>query len=161
LNQVKNAPPPYTGPDVQGIPDHTANPAPVGPVSTFDSKPSSSTTSHEAAREASNPAVTSSSSSSSVPVATQVQETISSASQTVADQLNEAKAQIAALTAQLGDPNSELRQRKVGDLATDAKDKITAGVTNMGRTDQAPGGVPVQIAAALCLLAFLLAYFFF
>lgn len=85
-----------------------------------------------------------------------------SAGKSIADQLAEAKAQIASLTSQLGDPNSELRQRKVGDLAVDAKDKISAGVTNVAQTAaQAPGGVPVQLAAALCLLAFLLAYFFF
>ena len=77
---------------------------------------------------------------------------------TVADQLTDARAQIAILTKQLTD---SAQQKNLGELATETKEKVSAGVTNIGRTSQAPEGVPVQLAAALCLAAFLLAYFFF
>lgn len=65
-------------------------------------------------------------------------------------QLADAKAQISKLTSQLGDP--QLRQRKV----QEASEKMQTVVQQTGET-----GVPVQIVAGLCLLSFLLAYFFF
>ncbi|KAK6341237.1 phosphatidylinositol-binding protein scs2 [Orbilia brochopaga] len=88
---------------------------------------------------------------------TEAHETVPIA-KTVAEQLAEAKAQIVTLTRQLKDSASN---KNIGELATGAKEKVAAGVTNIGRTSQAPEGVPVQLAAALCLAAFLLAYFFF
>ncbi|RVD85706.1 uncharacterized protein DFL_004017 [Arthrobotrys flagrans] len=89
---------------------------------------------------------------------TEAHETMPTVSKTVSDQLTEARAQIAVLTKQLKDG---AQQKNLGELATEAKEKVSAGVTNIGRTSQAPEGVPVQLAAALCLAAFLLAYFFF
>ncbi|KAK6543858.1 phosphatidylinositol-binding protein scs2 [Orbilia ellipsospora] len=89
---------------------------------------------------------------------TEAHENIQPIVQTVADQLAEAKAQIVTLTKQL---KESAQQKNLGELATGAKEKVAAGVTNIGRTSQAPEGVPVQLAAALCLAAFLLAYFFF
>ncbi|KAK6348307.1 phosphatidylinositol-binding protein scs2 [Orbilia javanica] len=89
---------------------------------------------------------------------TEAHETMPVVSKTVSDQLTEARAQIAVLTKQLKDGT---QQKNLGELATEAKEKVSAGVTNIGRTSQAPEGVPVQLAAALCLAAFLLAYFFF
>ncbi|KAF3906654.1 hypothetical protein ABW20_dc0109676 [Dactylellina cionopaga] len=89
---------------------------------------------------------------------TEAHEIMPSIPKTVSDQLAEARAQIATLTKQLKDSAG---QKNLGELAADAKGKIAAGVTNIGRTSQAPEGVPVQLAAALCLAAFLLAYFFF
>ncbi|KAF3924953.1 hypothetical protein ABW21_db0209558 [Orbilia brochopaga] len=77
---------------------------------------------------------------------------------TVTEQLAEAKAQIVTLTKQLKDSAGT---KNLGELATGAKEKVAAGVTNIGRTSQGPEGVPIQLAAALCLAAFLLAYFFF
>ena len=71
-------------------------------------------------------------------------------------QLAQAKAQIVSLTSQKDD--SGLRQRK-----TDAVNgKGTTASSGMGvQQQQSADGVPVQIVAALCLLSFLLAYFFF
>ncbi|KAK6519687.1 phosphatidylinositol-binding protein scs2 [Arthrobotrys megalospora] len=89
---------------------------------------------------------------------TEAHETQPTVIKTVADQLNEARAQIAILTKQIKDG---AQQKNLGELATETKEKVAAGVTNIGRTSQAPEGVPVQLAAALCLAAFLLAYFFF
>lgn len=65
-------------------------------------------------------------------------------------QLAEAKAQISKLTSQLGDP--QLRQRKI----QESSEKMQTAVQQTGEA-----GVPLQIVAGLCLLSFLLAYFFF
>lgn len=54
-----------------------------------------------------------------------------------------------------------LRQRKADAVNQDSRERITTGITGMGIQQQPADGVPVQIVAALCLLSFLLAYFFF
>ncbi|KAJ6263247.1 hypothetical protein Dda_1808 [Drechslerella dactyloides] len=89
---------------------------------------------------------------------TEAHETMQTVVKTVSEQLAEAKAQIVTLTRQLKD---SAKDKNLGELAAEAKQKVAAGVTNIGRTSQGPEGVPVQLAAALCLAAFLLAYFFF
>ena len=72
------------------------------------------------------------------------------------NQLNDAKAQIARLTQQVGE-SSGLRQRKP-DAGSDSKAAASTAVD----TRQAPaGGVPIHITALLCLVSFLLAYFLF
>src|SRR6516162_5810479 len=67
---------------------------------------------------------------------------VTAATKSTAEQLAEAKAQIAALTAQVKEATS---QRSMGQLATDTKGKISAGVTSIGRTSQVPEGVPVKL----------------
>ncbi|QIW97404.1 hypothetical protein AMS68_002922 [Peltaster fructicola] len=68
-------------------------------------------------------------------------------------QLEEAKATISRLQTQASEG---LRQRKVTDSTTDTKS------ANLSLQNQpAPGGVPIQIVAALCLLFFIIAYLFF
>lgn len=54
-----------------------------------------------------------------------------------------------------------LKQRKSDVVNQDSRERITTGTTGMGIQQQPADGVPVQIVAALCLLSFLLAYFFF
>lgn len=68
-------------------------------------------------------------------------------------QLADAQAQIQKLKEKLSDQG--LRQRKVGEDITSAPTQL--------QTQQAPpeAGVPVQFVASLCLISFLLAYFFF
>jgi hypothetical protein len=77
----------------------------------------------------------------------------------VKEQLSDALAQIQRLKAQLTEQGEGLRQRKVGEGSSISK----AGNTLQQQIAQpaAELGVPVQIVAALCLLSFLLAYFFF
>lgn len=65
-------------------------------------------------------------------------------------QLAEAQSQISKLTSQLADP--QIRQRKV----QEATEKVQTVVQQTNET-----GVPLQITAGLCLLSFLIAYFFF
>jgi hypothetical protein len=74
-------------------------------------------------------------------------------------QLAEAKAQIQKLKQQV--EQHGLRQRKGEAVIQDNKGKVASGTTGMGVPHPPTGGVPVQIVAALCLLSFLLAYFFF
>lgn len=68
-------------------------------------------------------------------------------------QLADANAQIQRLKDRLADQG--LRQRKTGG---DAK---AAPATIQQTHAQAESGVPVQMVAGLCLLSFLIAYFFF
>lgn len=68
-------------------------------------------------------------------------------------QLAEAQSQIEQLKRQL---DSGLRQRK----AESSDDKSTTAALAQ-KMEQAPGGVPVQIVAVLCLISFILAWWFF
>lgn len=82
--------------------------------------------------------------------ATAVSNAVPTSQEDLKQQLADAKAQISKLTSQLGDP--QLRQRKVQEVG----EKMQTVVQQSGET-----GVPVQIVAGLCLISFLLAYFFF
>lgn len=93
---------------------------------------------------------TAAASSSIGSAATAISNSVPKSQEELKQQLADAKAQIAKLTSQLGDP--QLRQRKV----QEASEKMQTVVQQTGET-----GVPVQIVAGLCLLSFLLAYFFF
>ena len=69
-------------------------------------------------------------------------------------QLEQAKATIASLQAQAADG---MRQRKPQEAAEKAVNSVQQSMQNA----PAPGGVPIQIVAGLCLLCFLIAYLFF
>lgn len=69
-------------------------------------------------------------------------------------QLDEAKATIARLRAQA---EEGLRQRKPQEAAEKAVNSVQQSMQNA----PAPGGVPIQVVAGLCLLCFLIAYLFF
>ncbi|KAG8528007.1 uncharacterized protein KY384_006923 [Bacidia gigantensis] len=74
-------------------------------------------------------------------------------------QLSAAKEKIKSLTSQAEE--QVLRQRKSDAINQDSRERVTTGTTGMGVQQQPADGVPVQMVAALCLLSFLLAYFFF
>ncbi|KAL9015122.1 MAG: hypothetical protein Q9173_000251 [Seirophora scorigena] len=74
-------------------------------------------------------------------------------------QLANAKADISRLTQH--SEEQSIRQRKSDAVNQDARERITTGTTGMGIQQQPAAGVPVQIVATLCLLSFLIAYFFF
>ena len=121
-----------------------------GPVSRFEDRPTDSRSLGEASDAAYNPA--------------QERSYISSAAvPTSADQLKqqlaEAKAQISRLQSESQDQT--LRQRKTDAVNQDSRERITTGTTGLGIKQASAGGVPVQVAAGLCLLCFLIAYFFF
>lgn len=80
---------------------------------------------------------------------------ITTSSDDVKTKLVEANAQIQRLKSQIADQG--LRQRKVGAAGGEA----TTSTLQQQQPQSVEAGVPVQIVAALCLLSFLLAYFFF
>lgn len=88
-----------------------------------------------------------------------IKDTLSIANQTLQEQLRSAKATIVELTSQA--EQQTLRLRKSDTINQDARERITTGTTGMGVQPLPTDGVPVQIVAGLCLLSFLLAYFFF
>jgi hypothetical protein len=69
-------------------------------------------------------------------------------------QLSEANAQIQKLKERLADQG--LRHRKIG-----GENEKTASTMQQQQVQPVDAGVPVQIVAGLCLLSFLIAYFFF
>ena len=88
-----------------------------------------------------------------------VADTASSVSAALQSQLDTAKETIVNLKKQMEEQG--LRQRKSDAVVQDSRERISTGTTGMGVHQQGADGVPVQIVAALCLLSFLLAYFFF
>ena len=84
---------------------------------------------------------------------------VPSSNEDIKAQLAQAKEKIKALTMQVDEQG--LRQRKADAVNQDSRERISTGTTGMGVQQQPADGVPVQIVAALCLLSFLLAYFFF
>lgn len=73
-------------------------------------------------------------------------------------ELATAKATIARLQAELD--NQGLRLRKAVSAAEDVKGRVSQGATTV-TTQPHPEGIPVQICAGLCLMAFFIAWFFF
>ncbi|KAF2721468.1 VAMP-associated protein [Polychaeton citri CBS 116435] len=146
-----------TGPDVD--PPAYSSPSPsvatastpqrsfaTGPTSTYDSKPNDARSLGDAKSSAHNP-------EAGGPVAS-----ISSAVPTSQDdlkkQLEAAKAEIIKLKDQASEG---LRQRNVISGGKGSNGSSSTSLKNA----PAPGGVPVQIVAALCLLCFLIACLFF
>lgn len=72
-------------------------------------------------------------------------------------QLAAAQAQIEQLRKQAADSMSGLRQRNVGQSTTE---KLSNNPT-VQKLQEAPGGVPVQVVAILCLISFIVAYLLF
>jgi len=136
-HQFDSSPPPYSDPSAVSALAPSAPVAAVGPVSKPESKPFGAPSSGDAVRDA----VTLSGTGS------------------LEKQLAEARATIARLEAEMSEQG--LRLRKTSGVASDAKERVTAGAAGMGLTTQPPEGIPVQICAALCLAAFLIAWFFF
>lgn len=73
----------------------------------------------------------------------------------LSSQLSDAKAQIQKLKEAIS--NNELRQRKSGGKG----DTSASGLQQQQQPQVVETGVPLQTAAALCLLSFLIAFFFF
>ncbi|CAF9913399.1 MAG: hypothetical protein GOMPHAMPRED_007890 [Gomphillus americanus] len=86
----------------------------------------------------------------------------SATGETLQQQLDNAKETIISLKEQIQSQN--LRQRQSAAATTsgsDIKERSTPNSTGLAQQQHASEGVPVQMVAALCLLSFLVAYFFF
>ncbi|KAF2178107.1 MSP domain-containing protein [Zopfia rhizophila CBS 207.26] len=138
-------------------PQRASNATPVESVSRPESRPADSKSLGEARASAHNPA-TSGVQSTVATAAAGVAKAIPTSSDDLKAQLAEARAAIGKLQQQIQETSGTgLRQRKA-EPARESKEKLS---TAMGAQHAPAGGVPVQIVAALCLLSFLLAYFFF
>ncbi|KAL1302852.1 hypothetical protein AAFC00_003183 [Neodothiora populina] len=125
----------------------------VGPTSTYEDRPSDAKSLGEVSDSAYNPAV------EHKTVMGAVSNAIPTSSEEMQQKLAEAQATIARLQQQASD--AVLRQRKTDAVNQDSKERITTGTTGMGIKQPSASGVPVQVVAGLCLLCFLIAYFFF
>ncbi|AEO57077.1 hypothetical protein MYCTH_2091488 [Thermothelomyces thermophilus ATCC 42464] len=94
-------------------------------------------------------------------VATTVKSAAAETYEELKEQLAKAEATIASLKNEVA---SGLRQRKTGAASEDSSAEGAKLAQAERQTDQPPRpteGVPVQVVAVLCLVSFLLAYFFF
>ena len=130
----------------------------MGPYSTVDERPADNKHLSDARASANNPATSSPQNRVSA-AASSIANAIPTSGEDLKAQLNEAKATILRLKQQAEE--QVLRQRKSDAVNQDSKERITTGTTGMGIQQLPAEGVPVPIVAALCLLSFLLAYFFF
>ena len=142
----EDSPPAYSSPSPQfGSPATVSSGTPFRAVPP-ESRPEGAKSLGDAKASASNPATASTMGAAASAVAAAVP----TSTEELKAQLAQAKAQILQLKEQAGD--SGLRQRKMND----------AGAQMQTMAHQAgDAGVPLQIVAGLCLLSFLLAYFFF
>ncbi|MCJ1329872.1 phosphatidylinositol-binding protein scs2 [Thelotrema lepadinum] len=162
-----DAPPAYSSPGSTLVSPHTLAPSTSREYDTPTKSPSpsgyvdSSPTANGANNNTSSTtgAISSAAASTLNTATSSISAAASGTSQTLQQKLDEANATIKSLKAQLEDQG--LRQRKTDAVAQDARERVTTGTTGMGVQNQPAEGVPVQIVAALCLLSFLLAYFFF
>lgn len=142
-------------PSPEAVTPHRGVPEATGPASLREDRPADSKNLGEIKDEAFTPAGSGGVQSTVTAAAASVKNAIPSQANLQA-QLEEAKAQIARLTKQVGD-SSGLRQRK-----TESANNPKAPLSTAVDAREAPaGGVPIHITALLCLISFLLAYFLF
>jgi hypothetical protein len=156
---------PTPSPEQEAVtPQRHSTAAPVGPVSRPESRPADNKHLGDAKESVFNPA-TEKQSTVGATIAAGVAKVVPTSSADVEAQLAEAKATIGKLRKQIeqqlreqGDQSSGLRQRKGEAKSQELKESVT---TALGVQHAPAGGVPVPIVASLCLLSFLMAYFFF
>jgi hypothetical protein len=149
--------PSQRSPTPDAVTPHPATAPPVGAgFSKPESRPAESKNLGDATASAQNPAVTEKQGTLQQ-VAQRVASTIPVSSEDVKTQLAEANATITRLKQQIAEQTG-LRQRKTTNENTNS-----SGPTALQQTQQqtAAAGVPLQVAALLCLLSFLIAYFLF
>ncbi|KAK3114552.1 phosphatidylinositol-binding protein scs2 [Teratosphaeriaceae sp. CCFEE 6253] len=152
-----DSPPAYSSPSQQAVTPARSTAAPSGPISTPADRPADAKNRGDAVDSAYNPA-TGTGASSTLGSALAAVGLPSSQSQ-LQSQLDAANAQVKSLQAQA---TEGLRQRNIigGGSGAEGESK-GASMSQSLQHAPAPGGVPVQLVAALCLLCFLLAYLFF
>ncbi|EMC97635.1 hypothetical protein BAUCODRAFT_575649 [Baudoinia panamericana UAMH 10762] len=158
-------PPAYSSPVSTMTPQRDFKPS--GPISTPSDKPAGATHRGEAVDSAHNPAMsqtsiqstTSAMSNQLSSTAAAITSAIPTSQADLQKQLDAANAQIKSLQQQA---TEGLRQRNIisGDEKK-AADGSSSTTTTSLQNRPAPGGVPVQYVALLCLVCFLLAYFLF
>ena len=146
----------YGSPETATPQRQSATPA-VGSVSKPESKPEGAKDLGQIRDSATNPAQFNQSTIGAAVAS--VSNAIPTSAEDLKRRLTEAEATITSLRKQKEEQG--LRQRKSDAVNQDTKERITTGTTGQGIQRVPASGVPVQIVAGLCLLSFLLAYFFF
>ncbi|KAI9737794.1 MAG: phosphatidylinositol-binding protein scs2 [Cirrosporium novae-zelandiae] len=157
-HHTEDVPPSYASPSTGfGSPgqDYKSTASPVGPTFQQDGHPNEARSLADTKSSTSTPGAESVSAVSAVASNAVHNMANSAPSEDMKTQLEEARANISRLTKQLQE--STLRQRK---SVVSGAEKGSNPVATLQQQPVAEG-VPVQIVAALCLLSFLLAYFFF
>ncbi|KAF2491050.1 MSP domain-containing protein [Lophium mytilinum] len=145
-------------PSPEAVTPMRSSATPVGSVSRPEDRPADNKHLGDAVASAHNPATSGERSTVGAAVAA-VTNAVPTSTAELQAQLTDAKAQILKLKQQV--EQHGLRQRKGEAVAQDSSNRVASGTTGMGVQHAPAGGVPVQIAAALCLISFLLAYFLF
>jgi hypothetical protein len=140
-------------------PQRGADVGAVGAVSRPEERPVDNKHLGEIVQTASNPATDRYTTYSDSSTTQSFMNSIPTSTDYVKAKLAEAQATIARMSQERDEQG--LRQRKTDAVNQDSKERISAGTTGLGVQKAPAGGVPVQIVAALCLLCFLIAYFFF
>lgn len=148
-------PPAYSSPSPAAVTPARSTAGASGPISTPADKPSDAKSRGDAVSDAHNPALESSTLSNA---ASAISSSIPTSSQDLQRQLDAANAKIKQLQQQA---TEGLRQRNVIGGGSQEKSSGSGTATSSLQNTPAPGGVPVQIVAGLCLLCFLIAYLFF
>ncbi|KAK5127498.1 hypothetical protein LTR85_006837 [Meristemomyces frigidus] len=148
-SQHEEEPPAYSSPTPSAVTPQRSSVGAVGAMSTPSDKPADSKHRGEAADSAYNPAMGQSTLGAAAAAVTNA---IPTSRDDLQRSLDAANAQIKQLQQSA---TEGLRQRKVT-----ADGERTTSVTGL-KNAPAPGGVPVQYVAALCLMCFLIAYLFF
>jgi len=145
-------PPSYASPSPSvATPQRNSTQAPSGPISSPSDRPADAKSRGDAVESAHNPATDNSTLGA-------IRSAIPTSSDDMKRQLETANAKVMELQQQM---TEGLRQRRAGAAEGGEKMGTTSG-GNMGlHNAPAPGGVPVQYVAALCLLCFLIAWLFF
>lgn len=151
LSHHEDEPPAYSSPSPMAV---TPQRSAVGPISTPADKPFDAKTRGDAVNDAHNPTTNPAAGQSTLgAAAASVASVIPTSQADLQRSLDAANAQIKRLQEQASEG---LRQRK-----TTADGQEKSSVATSMQNAPAPGGVPVQIVAGLCLLCFLIAYVLF
>ena len=164
---IDDQPPAYSSPiSNAATPARSSGSIPSGPVSRPESRPEDARSLGDAVNAAGVPDSHENSAAAGVMgtaagaasgLASKTSNLIPTSSEELKTQLDNANATILRLKEQIQD-STGLRQRKAG---LDAEEKDNAMGHSVTALQQAPGGVPVPLVAALCLVSFLLAYLLF
>jgi hypothetical protein len=148
--QHEDSPPAYSSPSPMAVTPQRSSAAPSGPISTPSDKPADATSRGDAVSSANYPATERSTLGAA---AATISSVIPTSQADLQRQLEAANSKVKQLQEQA---TEGLRQRKI---IGDGNEKSTMSTSLQNAP--APGGVPVQIVAVLCLLCFLIAYFLF
>ncbi|KAK0883193.1 phosphatidylinositol-binding protein scs2 [Friedmanniomyces endolithicus] len=167
MHREQDSPPSYSSPSPQAVTPARSTAGASGPISTPADRPFDAKSRGDAVGSAYNPATANTASSPTTSSNTMMGSAASAMSSvgipTSQAQLQQQLEAANSRIKQMQEQGTEgLRQRNIIGSKESGDGKSTgATISQSLQNAPAPGGVPVQIVAALCLLCFLIAYLFF